>query len=555
MKMLKKYQVLLFSIAGGLLMSAAWPQNGMAVLLFFAMIPFLIVEDQVFRFRTKYNRFAVFFYSYPGFFVWNVLTTWWIYNSTFFGAAMAVMFNALFMALVFQFYHYCRKILTRNHVKPYETGFFVLIIYWVTFEYLHLNWELSWPWLQLGNGFASVVKSIQWYEYTGVLGGTIWILTMNVLWYRLLQMVIDKENMIKIRKFSVLPLLVLIVPLILSWIMYYSYNEKNAPVDIVVVQPNVDPYGEKFDARNWELILEDLLIGQSLEMTDNNTDFIVWPETSIPGTITISEMDYSYDIDRIKHRITSQYPNLRVVSGANMNDIYDTKKTATARFFKNPVYDVEYWWDSFNSAVEVDSSGIIGLYHKSKLVPGVERMPYPHLFRFLEKYAIDLGGTTGSQATSPEPMNFINGKVPVAPVICYESIFGEYVTGYIRKGAQLIFIVTNDGWWGETPGYRQHFAYASLRAIETRRSIARSANTGISGFINQRGDVIQEVPYDEKHVIRNIINANDKLTVYVKYGDYLGRLSGFASIAVVFIVIVKLIFRRKSLKREAAGIE
>ena len=90
----------------------------------------------------------------------------------------------------------------------------------------------------------------------------------------------------------------------------------------------------------------------------------------------------------------------------------------------------------------------------------------------------------------------------MAPVICYESVYGEYSTGYIKKGAQAIFIMTNDGWWDNTAGHRQHLYFASLRAIEARRAIARSANTGISAFVNQRGDILQPTRYDEPIAIK-----------------------------------------------------
>ena len=130
-------------------------------------------------------------------------------------------------------------------------------------------------------------------------------------------------------------------------------------------------------------------------------------------------------------------------------------------------------------------------------------------------------------------------ELGVGPIICYESIYGEFVTGYVQHGASLLFIITNDGWWGNSPGHRQHFQYARLRAVETRRSIARSANTGISGFINQRGDIVQQTPYWEEAAISETLNANDKLTFYVIYGDYLGRGAVFlGSILFLYLLMV-----------------
>src|SRR5574343_444659 len=74
-------------------------------------------------------------------------------------------------------------------------------------------------------------------------------------------------------------------------------------------------------------------------------------------------------------------------------------------------------------------------------------------------------------------------NLKLAPAVCYESVYGDFMAKYIRSGAEVICIITNDGWWGNTPGHRQHLAYAKLRAIETRKQIIRSANTGISCFV------------------------------------------------------------------------
>jgi apolipoprotein N-acyltransferase len=126
-------------------------------------------------------------------------------------------------------------------------------------------------------------------------------------------------------------------------------------------------------------------------------------------------------------------------------------------------------------------------------------------------------------------------------------VYGEFVTEYVRKGAGMLFIITNDGWWGNTPGHRQHFQYARLRAIETRRCIARSANTGISGFINQRGDVLQQTPYWQDAVISGKLLYDTTITFYVQYGDFLGRLSLFMSVFLLLYVFVKDFLKKKRL--------
>jgi apolipoprotein N-acyltransferase len=157
---------------------------------------------------------------------------------------------------------------------------------------------------------------------------------------------------------------------------------------------------------------------------------------------------------------------------------------------------------------------------------------------FLRKIFINLGGASGSLGSQEEASVFVSADgTKIAPVICYESVFGEYITSYVKKGSELIFIITNDGWWKNTPGYKQHMSFARLRAIETRRSIARSANTGISCFINQRGDVLQPTGWWVDAAIKQQLNASNKITFYVKHGDYIARISLLISVLLVLYLI------------------
>jgi apolipoprotein N-acyltransferase len=146
---------------------------------------------------------------------------------------------------------------------------------------------------------------------------------------------------------------------------------------------------------------------------------------------------------------------------------------------------------------------------------------------FLEPLVDQLGGTTAGLATQKGYVIFDNGPARVGPAICYESVYGEYVGGYVRSGAELIFVMTNDGWWDNTPGYRQHLHFASLRAIETRRDIVRSANTGSSAFVNQRGDILQKTPYDVPVAIAGTMHKNNSLTFYAQWGDIIARIGLF----------------------------
>ena len=287
--------------------------------------------------------------------------------------------------------------------------------------------------------------------------------------------------------------------------------------------------------------------GLSKQKLTDSTDYLVWPETSIQKDIWLDKIKYEKPVRDLLKLIDS-FPNLTIVLGVNGFERYNTKEEAsyTAREFLmgqsvSGGPDTMYY-DIHNTALQID-------YHKSKLVPGVERMPYPQFIKFLGDKAIALGGIEGSLGTQKERTVFYNkDSVGIAPVICFESVFGEYVSDYVSNGAELIFIITNDGWWGNTSGYQQHCLYGKLRSIETRRSIARSANTGISCFINQRGDISQPTEWREDAVLNATLLANDDKTFYVEFGDYLARvalwISGF--LILMTLVSAKIINRKNN---------
>jgi apolipoprotein N-acyltransferase len=514
----KKFKLLFLSLLSGGLLSISWPETGgLSPLILVALVPLLYVEHFIANNRDRYKSIHFFNYSYLTFFVWNVLTTWWIYYATAGGMAMAIFFNSLFMAVVALLFHVTKR---KLGTVP---GYLALVVYWLSFEYIHMNWDITWPWLTLGNAFASVPQLIQWYEFTGTFGGSIWILTLNILFFTLFRKLVLLSQPLNLALRNITALLVLIVvPMAWSLYRYNTYEEKVNPVDVVVVQPNVDPYNEKFDLPPSEQLKG--MNNLALKLIDEKTDYVVFPETALPQGIWENDLEDNYSVEAIKHFI-EPFPKLKYVTGLVSKRSYGLGEAAseTARPFPGG----QEYYDVYNTAMQIDNSGEIQLYHKSKLVPGVEKMPFPSVLGFLENLAIDMGGMTGSHGIDKERKVFScpTDGIKIAPVICYESVYGEYIGGYVKNGADLIFIITNDGWWNDTPGYRQHLQYARLKAVSQRRSIARSANTGISCFINQRGDIIQPTKWWEPAVIRETINANDEMTFYASFGDYPARIS------------------------------
>ncbi len=527
---------ILFSILSGILFSLAWTQWGMGWSLLFAFIPLLFVEEEIYQKRSELKSINVFYYAYISFFTWNLISTWWVSNSTLFGGITAVVLNSLWYAILFWIFHIIKR---RAGI---HTGYSALIFLWLAFENIYINGEISWVWLVLGNGFANNTGLIQWYEYTGALGGSLWVLLVNVLLFNFIIHIVKYKTIFGQYTFTILLLLIIAGPIVVSQLILNNYHEKKNPISVSLIQPNIDPYNDKFGGMSQQEQLNKML---NLIETKSNSkaDFFVFPETAI-DRVWENNFDESASILRIKEFMKS-YPKSSLITGATTRYLYeDGSSSATSRAYP-PQTQLQY--DVFNTALQINSSDSLQKYHKSMLVIGVEMTPYPAFFNLFKDYIIDLGGTTGNLGKQEERGIFYNSKnqARIGPVICYESIYGDFVTGYIRRGANALFIITNDAWWGDTPGYHQHLSFAKLRAIENRRSIARCANTGISAIINQKGEIEKQTKYWEADALNGTINLNSDLTYFSINGDFIGRVSKFISLLILLSVGIGMLRKNK----------
>tara|TARA_B100000900_G_scaffold413239_1_gene436814 strand:+ start:8297 stop:9823 length:1527 start_codon:yes stop_codon:yes gene_type:complete len=504
------FRTISLALLSGLLLWAAWPVDGFPFLLFIAFVPLLMVENELQKHKS------VFAHSFLSFLLWNTLTTFWIVHATWFGVVMAVLINSLLMASAFTIFSWIKIRLGSKR------GWWAFVCLWLSFEYLHFNWDLSWPWLALGNGFAAYPYLVQWYEYTGVLGGSLWILIANVLAYRVWYS----------RKFVGLAFWVLL-PMGISFLVKPTLSETEN-VNVVVVQPNINPYDEKFGALTADEQLEKLLTLAN-EKVDSTTDYLIGPETALTGGLWENNLEQSSLIQCLQNYL-QEYPQLKIIAGASTYKLFeeDEQLSETVRYHKG----ANRYYDAYNTALQLDTSGV-QLYHKSKLVPGVEMMPFAFVLKHFKSLSINLGGLSGNLGSQVERSVFRSEQGQVAPIICYESIYGEYVLDYIRSGADLLAIITNDGWWKDTPGYRQHMVYASLRAIETRRAIARSANTGTSAFVDALGNITNPTDWWQPAVIQQELPLYKGITFYTIYGNYIGRLAAFVAAILFFYGIAK----------------
>lgn len=529
-----------YVLLSGLCFWLAFPPYDQVYLLFVAFVPLLLIEDELFYTGGNQRSRNTWLWSGLAFLFFNILATWWVKNAAWIGAIAGITANTLLMTTAFYLFHVVKK---RGGQR---LGLLSLVSLWIGMEFLHLNWDFDFPWLILGNAFANTPWLVQWYSITGVFGGSLWVLVVNILLFLGIQQLLlrqsdtdSEERRFKgLLAFRVLfrAGVLLLIPTLWSLYTYNTYEAQGPSAEVAVIQPNFDPYGTKFNAGTFQEQLDSLLLLTDRALSPN-TRMVFWPETSIPGYVRITdEIDRNWQVQQIRHTL-SNYDGPSILAGASVLTFFPADVPAPAQ--SRPAQDGGSF-TSHNSALFFSNYEPTGLYHKSKLVIGVEKLPYPALFRFLEIFSLDLGGMSGQLVKQKERGMFRQGLVKAAPVICYESIFGGYTTGYVRdKGANLLAVITNDGWWGDTDGYRQHMAYARLRAIENRRDVVRSANTGISCFINQRGDVTGQTDWWVATSLTQEVQLNEEMTFYTKYGDYLGRTAAFLAVLLYLIAFSK----------------
>jgi apolipoprotein N-acyltransferase len=531
---------ILLSVLSGLLLWIAWPPTQYtSFLLLVGFVPMLVAIENIILSNTPKKGKKIFHISFLGFFIWNTLCIYWVYNSLkMAGGLVAVPISLipyslgpLLMSTACWLYYRMRLSTNRG------LSLVALVCFWMAYEYLHQTWDLAFPWMTLGNGFAVSHRWIQWYEYTGVYGGTLWIWIVNILIFLLYMGLRESMNQrLRIILTSSL-VLILVLPISYSLYRYYSFKEQPDPANIVIAQPNIDPYAKEtsFPVADQVNILTHL----SDSLGQANTEFFIWPETAIapPDGVNEDKIRTNAYYSQVKHFL-NKYKNGNVITGAETYKLYDSRKTKTASATDYP----NEYIDIFNAAINIENSEEVQFYHKSKLVPGAEELPFGNALSFLKPAFEHLGGAVGSYGSQPAPSVFYSQSgIGADPVICYESIWGEYVATSVHMGAQFIAIITNDGWWENTSGKDQHLDYAKLRAIETRRWVCRSANTGISAFINERGDIVQRTGWWKKTALKQDINLNQELTFYVLYGDYIPRIACIlAVLGILWILLAKI---------------
>jgi apolipoprotein N-acyltransferase len=535
---MNRYTLVALSVTGGILAGLAWTGWCSGLILLIAFVPFFLIENYLFENQKKYNPNSFFTYILPGLVLFCIISLGWMRVASITGALCVIMGLSFLMAFVMWLAHLIR--LRTGNIA----GFVSMITFWLSYEFISLNISIISPWINLGNGLSKDIHFVQWYEITGTSGGSLWILSSNLfLSIFLVNSVKRKKN----RFFLWIWLSIIIIPSAISITRYLTIKQNlNNPDEVIIIQPNIDPYTQKF-----VIPFEDQLskvIGMVKSAASDKTAWIITPETTVDDPVNLSDPEKNKYV-RIIKKLTTQYPRASIVTGLVSFKKYTPSHEAPTISARKTDASGSYY-DYYNSAFKIDTGNTIEVYHKSKLVPGIEMQFSNGPGRFLVKILPSLGGTKWGYGIQKERTCFDNSilSYKIAPVICYESVFGSYVTDYIKNGAEAIFIITNDGWWKSTNGYKQHLSYASLRAIETRRPVVRSANTGVSCIIDIKGKRTIESGWWTQAVLKGNICPETRITPYVLYGDVLLRISLLISTLILLAIFIVIPVRKKIMR-------
>ncbi|MBE0645214.1 MAG: apolipoprotein N-acyltransferase [Bacteroidetes bacterium] len=509
------------SVGSGLLFALSFPPVPSGVTAFVALVPFLFLLDDLPDWRS------VFRWSYLTFFVASAGTLWWI--SGWWGddpwLKVAGILVILFFPLGFTLPALGYTFLRRRMGQLFSIV--ALPALWTAWEWvMHLH-ELSFPWLLLGNTQTYDIQSIQFIAFTGAFGISVWVITVNALLFHMLRRWLGGQWKGMQRR-SLMAIAALLLLLSLPRVHgSLAMDDGDAALDdgrsprslrTAVIQPNIDPY-DKWGSGETPMSKLRNLLGIYDSLAAFHPDVALLPETAVP--FRLLQASYEEEYSWLRRHIDSV--GVPLLGGFPHTVFYDDPETAPGSARRIP--DTQIRYHDFNSAMLLQPGDRMPeIYHKSRLTPLSEHIPYLDALPFLQD-ALTWGvGISNWGVGSDTAVFTLRGKFGSAGIwtmICYETLYPSFVAGFADRGAEVFGVITNDGWFGKSSGPFQLMQYTVLRAIENRRAVARCANNGISCFIDPYGRVYEKTAlYTRTGIVRDLPLRSDR-TFYTRHGDWL----------------------------------
>lgn len=503
-------------ICSGLLLTASFPNLGSPLIAWFALVPLMAAirnASPASSFRMGYFfgmvHFATLLYwVIPCLKTYGMIPLYLSLIILFLLAAYLSLFTAGFAMAV-------------NWIcRDTKTLFFIAPMLWVVFEYLRAHLFTGFPWELLGYSQYRILPVIQIADILGVYGLS-WLVAMGNCIVFLIYLSLSKHKWngyVLLKKHAVMSITCFIIILSLVWgygIWRIGRIDKAvaaAPTKrISVIQGNIGQQ-MKWDPA-FQLTTIDQYIALSRQNAGADPHLVVWPETAMPF--------YFGHNAPLTNRV---FKGIQPI-GADF--------IISSPAFVRKENRVEYRNRAF--MLTAGHNKISGIYDKAHLVPFGEYVPFKKWLPFLGKLVEQVGDFTAGEKGS----NLDWGEHRIGMLICYELIFPYLSRENTRNGANLLVNITNDAWYGRTSAPYQHFSMAVFRAVENRRALARSANTGISGFVDPTGKVIAASPIFKEAALTAQIPMMNVSTLYTRFGDWFSLICVVLSSGAILLRVFK----------------
>ncbi len=530
---MQKFKGLFPFILTGILLGTAFPPMPLPFVAFFAFMPLLLSLESL-KEKDKYIL-----KTYLAFFIYHGMSNWWISSwqentdPYLFISGFAVwIINPIFFLIPIIIYRNVRKKFS------FEFALLSFPFIWTFFEWGHGLGELSYPWLNIGYSQIDFTYWIQQIDLWGIYGAGFIIAAINVLITYIYKKIIveDLKDYVKLLPVTVTIFCLIALPMIYGYFSLdkFASNDSGKSLKVSIVQPNMDPWA-KWSASPQQQVIHHIHLQDSLINISKNIDLSIWPETAIPY-ISMSFNSYN-NFSFLQRWLDSN--QIYVLTGIARYQLFDKKDAPPMA--KQAKWDSTIAFQAYNSSILISPNSVkkAQVYNKSKLTPFAERIPYAEDIPFATDFLNwGVGISSWGKGTEVKTLNLHkhNYDFKIGTIICIESIYPEFCTEFVKAGANILTIITNDAWYNHTPGPYQHFIIARARAIENRRYIARSANSGISGLISPTGEIIKTLPQYTQAGIQLDIPAVEEISFYSEYGDYIGKVSAIF----VFIILIRI---------------
>lgn len=523
-------------ISSGILLGFSFPPSPFPYLMLFALAPYFFVIEKKER-LSEINKF-----TYLTFFFFNLIALYWVGSWTkeadpflMIGGAVLLIFNPLLFLIPSTLFYFAKK------AADIKTAFLLFPFFWVFYEFIYTLTDLRFPWLTLANGIVKFNLFIQPADVVGAYGISLLILFANVFAFFALKEMFARKKYFTIKLLPVF--LIIFIPVIYGALQSALFGPSDKNIKVGLIQPNINPWDK------WEKGSLNGQLENYLELSDKavkeGAKLIVWPESALPvyllaGNFPNAESKIHEFVDKNNIQLLTGMPDAEFFFG-NLNVPSGAKKV-----LKNATY-----YTTHNSILLfTPGSRVIQKYFKIKLVPFGERVPFLETLPFLGEWIKWNVGISSWNVGEKKTVFTLDDSTKIAGVICIESIYPDFVSEFVKNGAQIITVVTNDSWYGYSSGPFQHKEISSLRAVENRRTILRAANGGISCIIDPLGRTISSTELYTRNIIVGEAGLNSKITFYTNYPFIIPGMVCIISLGVIIAFFVnKIILKR--IKRDS----